>query len=105
MIATGKGLLCPSCGGDQLEVRDSRPGPDSIRRRRQCPCGAPRVSTIETIVGNAGGAKSRTVNEAARSLLSLSSTRRVLVFQLIRQLGGLVDETDVEPALQAQEEQ
>lgn len=88
MIATGNGLVCPSCGGVDLEVRDSRPGPDCIRRRRQCPCGAPRVSTIETIVGDAGGAKSRTVNDVAALMLRLPAKRRVLVMNLIRELGG-----------------
>lgn len=44
-------MRCPFCGGDDTQVKDSRPTEDStaIRRRRLCPtCGA-RFTTFERV--------------------------------------------------------
>lgn len=46
------GLLCPACGNDKLVVRDSRPQPCGVRRRRVCECGH-RFTTIETVIADA----------------------------------------------------
>lgn len=40
-------MICPKCKSDQLHCVDSRPAPESVRRRREClECGH-RFSTIE----------------------------------------------------------
>jgi hypothetical protein len=89
MLRTGPGLLCSVCGGDRLDVKDSRAGPDCIRRRRQCPCGAPRITTIETISADVGqGRNRRIVHDAAEALLRLSPKKRILVMHLIRVMEG-----------------
>ena len=44
-------MRCPFCGGDDTQVKDSRPAEDgvAIRRRRSCPaCGA-RFTTFERV--------------------------------------------------------
>jgi transcriptional repressor NrdR len=44
-------MRCPFCGGEDTQVKDSRPAEDgaSIRRRRSCPaCGA-RFTTFERV--------------------------------------------------------
>lgn len=40
-------MICPKCKSDQLHCVDSRPAPDSVRRRRECPNCGHRFSTIE----------------------------------------------------------
>lgn len=37
---------CPACG-NEMTVKDSRPGPSGIRRRRECLNCGERVSTLE----------------------------------------------------------
>lgn len=45
-MAEPVGLVCPCCGGE-TEVRDSRPVPRSIRRRRHCVGCGHRYTTYE----------------------------------------------------------
>lgn len=47
-------MICPTCGDDRLDCKDSRPtsSVNAIRRRRQCQgCGL-RFTTHETIDGS-----------------------------------------------------
>jgi hypothetical protein len=103
MLTTGLGLLCPACGGAELAVKDSRAGPDCIRRRRRCPCGAPRVTTIETIIGDAGqGHRHKFVFDASAVLVRLSPSKRALVMNLIYVLAGAPGE-EMYPGLEKDE--
>ena len=44
-------MRCPFCGHGETQVKDSRPSDDnnSIRRRRQCPACAARITTFERV--------------------------------------------------------
>ena len=44
-------MICPFCGHDETQVKDSRPSEDnsSIRRRRQCPACAASFTTFERV--------------------------------------------------------
>jgi transcriptional regulator NrdR family protein len=54
VLTTGLGFRCPSCGGTDNEVKDSRLGDNYIRRRRKCAACGMRVTTVEVIVANTG---------------------------------------------------
>lgn len=43
-------MKCPSCGGDDLAVKDSRQTDDEVRRRRTCTACGVRYATVERIV-------------------------------------------------------
>jgi transcriptional regulator NrdR family protein len=45
------GIDCPACGSKDTEVVDSRPGPSSIRRRRECDSCGERFTTYEKTPG------------------------------------------------------
>lgn len=45
-------MYCPSCGGDQFRVSDSRGSGDAIRRRRSCQVCGTRFTTYERINRN-----------------------------------------------------
>lgn len=40
-------MICPKCKSDQLRCLDTRPRPESVRRRRECMVCGHRFSTIE----------------------------------------------------------
>ena len=42
-------MKCPACGYQESKVLDSRPGDDSIRRRRECLSCARRFTTYERV--------------------------------------------------------
>lgn len=47
IIREGSGIRCPACGSTRTGVKDSRPGGDRIRRRRQCDNCGERMTTYE----------------------------------------------------------
>lgn len=47
-------VCCPACGEETSEVKDSRPGPFGIRRRRHCTACGQRYTTHETVTGPEG---------------------------------------------------
>jgi transcriptional repressor NrdR len=64
------GIQCPACGSEESHCLDSRPGNNSIRRRRECKGCAQRWRTRERTetVGTV-----RTQNELGRDLSKLLS--------------------------------
>jgi hypothetical protein len=49
------GMRCPRCGSDNLQVKDSRPTPGAIRRRRACDVCDHRFTTLELPVDGVAG--------------------------------------------------
>lgn len=87
MIKNGPGILCPKCGSPHLEVVDSRPGPDYVRRRRKCricPEG-PRLTTLETVLPDNGDTGALEALRLQQRIMALTEVRRHLIQALIRE--------------------
>lgn len=52
-MKVGNGVVCPNCGSDAHEVKDSRPGDRAIRRRRHCKVCFARFTTYEVQAAHA----------------------------------------------------
>ena len=80
----GAGIVCPSCRSPRVDVKDSRPSGDMIRRRRLCVACGSRFTTHEMVIlaGDAGE-----VHNAIRwagELDALPPRARGLIRELVR---------------------
>lgn len=48
-MGEAEGIRCPNCGSGRIQVKDSRPHTDGIRRRRRCMACEHRFATIESV--------------------------------------------------------
>ena len=92
-------MRCPFCGGEDSQVKDSRPTEDgsAIRRRRQCPaCGA-RFTTFErvqlrelVILKKSGDKEVFERDKLARSIEIACRTRPIAPERIDRLVSGIV---------------
>lgn len=80
-----KGLRCPKCGNDQLDVRDSRPSINAVRRRRHCAQCGTRMTTFE-LMSPTGEDTARLVEalQLYDRLQHLPGPERLAIFALIK---------------------
>jgi transcriptional repressor NrdR len=92
-------MRCPFCGGEDSQVKDSRPTEDgsAIRRRRQCPaCGA-RFTTFErvqlrelVIIKKSGDKEVFERDKLARSIEIACRKRPIAPERIERLVSGIV---------------
>ena len=103
-------MRCPFCGGEDTQVKDSRPAEDnsSVRRRRECAsCGGrfttfERVQLRELIVVKSSGKKAPfDRDKLMRSILIATRKRNVDRERIEQMVSGIVRrlETDGEPEI------
>jgi hypothetical protein len=100
MRPDGKGLSCFVCGEHKLDVRDSRPSRNAVRRRRRCArCGA-KFTTFEIM--------SPTQDDTHRlydalhyydALRALPEAHRDAVLAMVRALGPDAEKRSAGPPL------
>ena len=87
MKPTGDGIACPHCGSIDHAVKDSRPGPGYLRRRRYCVCGQ-RFTTVEIEVNDfRRGAPYLPALDLQRKLNAMPDRQRKLIEHLIWEFG------------------
>jgi transcriptional regulator NrdR family protein len=95
MTVSGEGIVCPACGSANVGVKDTRPFPGGIRRRRLCECGT-RFSTMEMPVEDTMDNQKRTLILGALDLLAkvkqLPRAKQDLVLSLVEMFVA-----DIEP--------
>ena len=85
-------MRCPFCGHDASQVKDSRPGDDNIRRRRQCEgCGGrfttfERVQLREMIVVKSGGRREPFDRAKLERSIAIACRKRALEPERIERL-------------------
>jgi transcriptional repressor NrdR len=106
-------MRCPFCGGEDSQVKDSRPTEDggAIRRRRQCPeCGA-RFTTFErvqlrelVIIKKSGDREVFDRDKLARSIEIACRKRPVAPERIDRMVSGIVRQLEAigEPEIEAE---
>ena len=93
----GAGLLCPNCGSNEHQVKDSRPGDRAIRRRRLCKNCFARFTTYEVCAAHAD-ALERAVY-FGEIFGSIPTPRRRIIEQMLVEFGKDVPPSAAPPRL------
>lgn len=70
------GAICPRCGGNRSEVRDSRAVKGGVRRNRECRGCFHRFTTVEIVVGSTH--KGRSVVGRVSDKMGRDTAKRLL---------------------------